>query len=151
MSEQKIQAIAWRPDFETGVAIVDDQHRVLVKMLNQASGEISDHSPLADIARIVQGLLSYAGYHFQTEERLMSEHGYDTKRAERAAEHRRQHQGFAEKVIAAKAQIDAGQRIPKADLEAFLVNWLTDHILHTDKEFGAFIRDEQARAAASKG
>ncbi|MCX7173055.1 MAG: hemerythrin domain-containing protein [Proteobacteria bacterium] len=108
---------------------------------------MSDHSPLADFDRIVQGLLSYAGYHFQTEERLMVEHGYAK---ERAAEHVRQHKDFAEKVVAAKAQIQAGKRIPKTDLESFLTTWLTDHILHTDKEFGAFIRDQQARAAAQK-
>ncbi|MFA7280346.1 MAG: bacteriohemerythrin [Sterolibacterium sp.] len=138
--------LAWRPDFATGVAIIDDQHRELIKMLNQASTQLTDHSPLSDVARIVQGLLSYAGYHFQTEEKLMAEHGYAQHRAAPAAEHIRAHRAFAEKVVAVKAQIDAGQRIAKADLESFLSNWLTDHILHTDKELGAFIRDQQNRA-----
>ena len=77
MSNQQKQAIEWQPDFATGVAIIDDQHRVLIKMLNQASVELTDYSPLSDLERIVQGLLNYAGYHFQTEEKLMAEHGYD--------------------------------------------------------------------------
>lgn len=144
------QPLAWQKDFATGVAIIDDQHRMLIKMLNEAGTQLTDRSPLADVARIVQGLLSYAGYHFQTEEKLMAEHGYEKHRAAPAAAHIQAHRGFAEKVVAVKAQIDAGQRIPKADLEAFLANWLTDHILHTDKELGAFIRDQQNLAAAAK-
>ena len=150
MDQAATQPISWRPDFATGVAIIDDQHRALIKMLNEASTQLTDRSPLADVARIVQGLLSYAGYHFQTEEKLMAEHDYERHRATPAAEHIKAHRGFAEKVIAVKARIDAGQRVPKADLEAFLSNWLTDHILHTDKELGAFIRDQQNRAAAAK-
>ncbi|MFA7268589.1 MAG: bacteriohemerythrin [Sterolibacterium sp.] len=150
MNQAAAQPLTWRQDFATGVPIMDDQHRMLIKMLNEASTQLTDRSPLSDVARIVQGLLSYAGYHFQTEEKLMAEHGYEKLRAAAAAEHIKAHQGFAEKVVAVKAQIDAGQRIPKADLEAFLVNWLTDHILHTDKELGAFLRDQQNRAAATK-
>ena len=139
MSNQLKPPIEWQPDFATGVAIIDDQHHVLIKMLNQASVELTDYSPLADLERIVQGLLSYAGYHFQTEEKLMAEHGYDKESAPNAAEHIRQHKDFAAKVVAVKAQVQAGQRIPKADLESFLANWLSDHILNTDRKLGAFI------------
>ena len=144
MIQQTTASISWQADFATGVAIIDDQHRVLIKMLNQAGSELTDRSPLQDFDRIIQGLLSYAGYHFGTEERLMIEHGYEKERAAAAAEHVRQHQDFAAKVLAAKAQIMAGKHIPKAELESFLTTWLADHILHTDKEFGAFIRDKQS-------
>lgn len=132
-------AIAWRPDFATGVAIIDDQHRVLVNMLNEANTKLTDRSPIADFSKIVQGLLAYAGYHFKTEEGLMDQHGYDACCAEDAARHRAQHQAFAEKVIAVQASLAAGQRIPKADLVDFLTQWLTDHILNTDRDFGKFI------------
>ena len=150
MDKPATAQIAWREDFATGVAIMDDQHRALIRMLNEASTQLTDRSPLPEVARIVQGLLSYAGYHFQTEEKLMAENGYGQQRALPAAEHLKAHRSFADKVVAVKAQIDAGQRIPKADLESFLSNWLSDHILHTDKELGAFVRDQQNRAAAAK-
>lgn len=150
MANQMEQAVAWQPVFSTGVAVVDDQHRVLIRMLNEASEKLTDSSPLAEYDKIVQGLLNYAGYHFQTEEKLMAEHGYEQERAAAAAAHIQAHRGFAEKVTAVKGQIQAGKRIPKADLEKFLADWLIDHILHTDKEMGAFIRDKQMKAAASK-
>lgn len=150
MSETTVQAIAWRPDFATGVGIMDDQHRILVKMLNEANAQLSDTSPLTEFESVVKGLLSYAGYHFQTEEKLMAEHGYDKSKAAQAAEHIKAHRGFAEKVVMTQDQLKAGKRIAKKDLVEFLGNWLTHHILHTDKELGAFVRDKMTQAAAGK-
>ena len=150
MATDVVQAIAWRADFATGIAIIDDQHRVLVKMLNEASALLTDSSPLKDYETIVQGLLNYAAYHFKTEENLMAEHGYNKARSALAVEHIKQHRGFAEKVVAAQEQIKAGKRIPKKDLVTFLTGWLTDHILHTDKVLGAFLRDKLIQGDAGK-
>lgn len=147
MSNQQKPAIEWQPDFATGVAIIDDQHRVLIKMLNEASVELTDRSPIEDFSRIVQGLLSYAGYHFQTEGKLMSDHGYAAADSE---VHLSQHQAFAEKVVAVQAGLKAGQRIAKADLVKFLTDWLADHILNTDKKLGAFLCSRQAGSGAGK-
>jgi hemerythrin len=144
---QESPLIAWRPEFSTGVAIIDDQHHVLINMLNEANSKLNDRSPIADFSRIVQGLLSYAGYHFQTEERLMSEHGYAEKCAEESARHIGQHKAFAEKVIAVQASLNAGTRIPKADLVSFLTQWLADHILNTDKQLGKFICSQSGSVA----
>lgn len=147
---QELPAITWRPEFATGVAIIDDQHRVLINMLNDASAKLTDRSPIEDFSRIVQGLLSYAGYHFQTEERLMAEYGYAAASAADAERHLSQHKAFAEKVVAVQAGLKAGQRIAKADLVDFLTQWLADHILNTDKRFGAFLCSVQAQGAAAK-
>ena len=150
MTTDTAQAIAWRPDFATGVAIMDDQHKVLIKMLNDANAQLTDSSPLKDFEKIVQGLLNYAGYHFKTEEDLMAEHGYNQARGAPAVEHIKQHKGFAEKVVATQEQIKAGKRIPKKDLVSFLTDWLSNHILHTDKELGAFLRDKLMQDATKK-
>lgn len=144
------QVFAWSPDFATGVPIIDDQHRVLIGMLNDASAKLSDLSPVEDYARIVTGLISYAGYHFQTEERLIVEHGYDKARAAEADKHLMQHKAFAAKVSEVQAGLKAGQRIAKAALVGFLVDWLTDHILDTDKQLGAYIRDRQIGGTSGK-
>lgn len=138
------QAIAWQADFATGVAIIDDQHHVLINMLNDANLKLNDRSPIADFAKIVQSLLSYAGYHFQTEQDLMVEYGYAAACEADDAKHRAQHQAFADKVVAVREMLKGGQRIAKADLVNFLTEWLADHILNTDKQLGQFICSRQA-------
>lgn len=144
------QAITWRPEFATGVAIIDDQHRVLINMLNDASLKLTDRSPIEDFSRIVQGLLNYAGYHFETEGKLMSDNGYAAACAADSERHLGQHQAFAEKVVAVQAGLKAGQRIAKADLVNFLTEWLADHILNTDKKLGAYLCSVQGQGSNSK-
>lgn len=149
MTEPAKQAISWQADFSTGVPIIDDQHRVLINMLNDANTKLDDYSPLKDYEHIVQGLLNYTVYHFQTEDNLMKQRGYEASHAAVADRHRLQHKELAEKVVAVHEQIKAGQRITKASLVSFLFNWLADHILHTDKELGTFLCDAQARPAGN--
>lgn len=149
MTHSSGQAMLWQQAFATGVAVIDDQHKILVNMLNDASEKLSDGSPAGDFERIVQGLLNYSVYHFQTEERLMAEFGYDKECADHTARHVKAHRGFTDKMTAVKAEIQAGICPPKAELEKFLVDWLADHILHTDKKLGAFIRDKLMKAARS--
>lgn len=141
------QAFVWSQEFATGVPIIDDQHRVLIGMLNDASAKLTDQDPVDEYARIVTGLVSYAGYHFLTEERMIAEQGYDKERAAEADRHIAQHKAFTAKVTEVQQGLKAGQRIAKADLVKFLVDWLTDHILNTDKQFGAYLRDRQMRGA----
>ncbi|GAB0057582.1 Bacteriohemerythrin [Candidatus Magnetaquicoccaceae bacterium FCR-1] len=147
MSAELIQPIAWRPDFTTGVGIIDDQHRVLIKMLNEASTRLTDQSSLEELAKIVQGLINYADYHFKTEERFIVEQGYERLRPVDAEAHLAQHRDFVSKVLAVREQIHQGQRVPKDVLVSFLSEWLTHHILHTDKALGAFLLDQKQRAA----
>ncbi|MBF0273545.1 MAG: hemerythrin family protein [Magnetococcales bacterium] len=145
MSVDLMQPIVWRVDFSTGVGMIDDQHRVLINMLNDAATKLTDQSSLEEVGRIVQGLVNYTDYHFKTEERAISEQGYDAIRPADAEAHIGQHRDFVEKVIAVRERIRNGHRVPKDELVAFLSSWLTSHILHSDKALGAFILDRKIR------
>ena len=131
--------LTWPPEFSTGIDTLDDQHRVLISMLNKVHTDLTDHSPLHQFEEIVRGLQNYAGYHFDTEARYAAESGYLTEKAEEAAEHLAQHQAFSEQVASIKTRLLIGQRIPKRELLGFLAHWLIHHILNTDKQLGRFV------------
>ena len=143
MPEELVPPIVWRPEFATGIAIVDEQHRVLIHLLGEAAGKLSDRGPIEDFVHIIEGLLNYAGYHFSTEAALMTEHAYGTERALEASDHLLQHEGFTDRVSAIHSGLKAGQRIAKAALMEFLINWLANHILHTDQALCAYISERQ--------
>ena len=151
MAENLRQPITWRPEFATGVAIIDDQHRVLVTMLSSAEEKLTDRSPIEDFRLIVQGLLNYAGYQFGTEESLMNETGFRPAMSVEAARHQAELKSFAGKVAAIQAGLLAGEPITKAELLDFLSHWLVDHILDTDKIFAAFVRDLPRRSGKEIG
>jgi hemerythrin-like metal-binding protein len=131
--------IVWQESFATGVDEIDEQHQILVHTLNEANARLTDESSIELLDAITRDLLSYALYHFETEERLMEEHDYPRERGDDAELHMQQHRAFSAKVVAVREEIKAGRRIPRDELLAFLNNWLINHILNTDKRLGAYI------------
>jgi hemerythrin-like metal-binding protein len=129
----------WSDTMRTGVAEIDEQHRILVDTLIEAkaklTGGIAD--PLFD--QITRDLLAYAIYHFDTEEGLMRLHGYATAAPEEAAAHLHQHRHFSEKVVDMRSTARAGKPGSREALVEFLQNWLVNHILTTDKRLGQFL------------
>lgn len=140
------EPLVWNDSFATGVQEIDEQHMILVHTLNEASAQLGEDASIAHLAQITQDLLAYALYHFETEEMLMQQYGYDEGSPVEAAQHLEQHRAFSAKVVAVREGLKSGNPISPADLLAFLNQWLINHILNTDKRLGAFIVARQATA-----
>ena len=138
------EPIEWIDSFATGVSEIDDQHRILVNTLNEANAKLAENLDLDFVEQITEDLLSYALYHFETEEGLMQEYGYHDDRIEAAEQHLLQHRGFSSKVVTVRDNLRAGIPISREDLIGFLNNWLIDHILNTDMKLGAHILARRA-------
>jgi len=143
------QAIVWNDSFATGVAEIDEQHMILVHTVNEAAVLAArDDSPDA-IERITRDLLSYALYHFETEERLMEEYGYAEGASADAHGHLEAHRAFSARVVATRERLKSGEPVAMDDVIQFLKGWLVNHILTVDKKLGAFI--VARRLARSRG
>ena len=57
--------ILWGPELMTGIGVIDEQHRVLVDMCNEANKLMQGHVDPEDVKRLVRDLMSYAMYHFE--------------------------------------------------------------------------------------
>lgn len=132
----------WSPQLETGDAEVDGQHRRLVELIGALSRLLEERHELEPdaLAPVRDELFEYARHHFRTEEGLMVAGGADPRHQEA---HRREHREFV-------AQVETMVAHPVGDplgaaraLLAYLVHWLTYHILGTDH---ALVRQLQAIA-----
>jgi hemerythrin len=142
--EDTTQNLAWRDDFATGVAEIDEQHMILVHTLNEAAVKLKHDTSQETLEQITQDLLSYALYHFETEEELMQQYGYADATGDAADQHLSQHRAFSAKVVSVRDGLKSGMKITASDLLDFLNNWLVNHILNTDKKLGAFIVAKRA-------
>lgn len=127
--------IIWNERLMTGIDKIDEQHRILVNLFNEANTQLTADNNAEFFEQITRDLLSYALYHFDTEEELMREYAY----AEEADAHIRKHRSFSAKVVAMRNDSKAGISISREDLLSFLNSWLIDHILNTDKRLAAFL------------
>ncbi len=131
--------IIWISEYDTGVEDIDEQHRILVNTINEAKEKLDTDSSLQALEDITKDLLSYALYHFETEEEMMQEHNYKAYSQEEFETHMKQHRDFSAQVVAVRESIKAGNPMQKDDLIAFLTNWLINHINKTDKKLAAFL------------
>jgi hemerythrin-like metal-binding protein len=122
----------WSDSFITGFDIIDQQHRRLVDMVNEAAAVLVDNRACdTDLTRpLLDGLVDYALTHFATEDGMMVSQGIDARHLEH---HRGSHATFAEQVTHLRQQFDQGGGLNGNALLRFLSNWLVFHILGEDQ------------------
>lgn len=141
--------IEWNEKLLTGVAEIDNQHKILVDSINEANSRLMEDHDIKLVEQITKNLLAYAIFHFETEEDLMLQYDYDGESAEAALLHQKQHREFSTQVLAVRDGLRDGKEISREDLLAFLNGWLISHIMNTDQHLGTFIK--QKRNTATTG
>ena len=125
-----MKAFVWDTRFETGITLVDTQHRHLVEIVNQLGEVLIAGNATEDaMATVFAELARYAQQHFADEEALMQQAGLDPRHC---AAHQQHHQQFVAQLVAMW-----GGRANLADaanvLHGYLSSWLTFHILEEDQ------------------
>lgn len=70
----------WNSNFEIGVEEVDEQHKELVKIINNYSELLSSNSEtIESIDKTLEKLITYTKFHFREEEALMHKVGLDSR------------------------------------------------------------------------
>ncbi len=127
--EAGFEIFPWNANFETGIDVVDAQHRTLVALLNRMAQQFIAGSTEAQTRQILGELADYAEHHFSTEEAVwLAAFGQDAH----LHSHQQSHRAFFEHI----ADLQAGQRPFQEvldDLFGYLSSWLAFHILDSDK------------------
>jgi len=128
----------WDQYFETGLIDIDNQHHRLVDITNEFGTLLSRNEVRpVDIERVYADLKSYAQYHFDEEEKLMTMLGVD----ERHISHqKREHRSFFQEIFFMQAGKDLHDQASGQQILEFLINWLVYHILGSDRSLAKQIR-----------
>lgn len=135
-NKPKIKMFVWNENFETGIDIVDKQHKHLVDLINN----IAEHINLStldfkDMNFFLQEVIDYTIYHFNDEEKLMKKVKINK---DFFSNHKKNHNTFIYTVKELASSINEENMLMNAKaLLDFLINWLAFHILGQDKIFGA--------------
>jgi len=126
--------LKWDDSYCVGVDKVDAQHKLLFKILNDFVKEINnaDHD---EMTALIKALLNYSDYHFKMEENYLREHPA-------IEDHKSKHQLYISKILSLQQDLENGKNVSK-DMLDFLVSWLRQHILKTDKIFFSGIHDSE--------
>ncbi|MBP1772483.1 MAG: hemerythrin-like metal-binding protein [Holophagaceae bacterium] len=125
---------AWDPQPETGIDVIDAQHRTLLDMMNDLA-EAFRAGRAADQARECLALLAqHGGEHFQTEERFMWAMGDPD-----LAAHRVEHAQLTQRLQELRARQGRGYLVT-AELATLVADWRQHHLHGADQAFLRFTK-----------
>ncbi|WDS37165.1 bacteriohemerythrin [Pseudoxanthomonas sp.] len=125
--------LIWQDDLDTGIDVIDAQHRRIVEMINQLHAA-QQRGSRDGVGEVIAELVDYTLSHFAFEEELLEEAGYPF-----TAAHRRVHEVFIKRVSEYRLRFDAGEDIAD-ELKTLLSRWLFNHIRNDDKAYSQTVR-----------
>ena len=132
--------IKWQDDFKIHVEHIDEQHKHLFEIAD-AIHELLILPAYIDrydeIIHLINELKDYTKFHFAEEEKLMMELGYN-----KLFSHKVMHHDFIEKMENIDIYaIDENQTEWLLELLDYITNWITEHIIKTDKYVGEWYQE----------
>jgi hemerythrin len=122
--------IPWQEEFSVSVREIDMQHKNLVRMINDLYTAMTERRGQEALDKIVTGMVDYARIHFATEEHYMLKYDYIGYAA-----HKAEHDKFAAKAVDLQERLNERTLVLSLEVINFLKDWLSSHILATDKKY----------------
>lgn len=124
--------------YSVGIKEIDRQHSILVELINRLSYGLRHKISRETMEDIVNYLVDYTVFHFGYEEKLLTENHWPE-----LEQHKAIHEAFVNKVASCQKQLQTQDVMEVAEnILGFLKDWLLDHILKTDKQYGIVLNSK---------
>ncbi len=127
--------MVWRDEYSVGVDAIDDDHKLLVSLINQLHDAQETAQAHELVGSILNVLLEYTVGHFALEERLMERGGYP-----QLEQHRAEHRRLTARIDEMKVLYDSGEyAVVEVEMLRFFSQWLANHITRVDTRFRPWV------------
>ncbi len=129
-------AFNWDSSLETGNKIIDEQHKSLIKAINDLFGACSQGKGRVEVQNTLNFLNEYIVKHFRDEEELQLKSKYPGYTA-----HKKLHEDFKKEVAGIVSEFEkSGATINLvAKVNSSITGWLINHIKTMDKKVAEHI------------
>src|ERR1039457_2537546 len=122
----------WRGDLVVGNALIDNDHRKIVKLVNELFSAMEQGNSKDTLKYFLDELIKFADEHFKREEEIMQRIQY----AELST-HKQNHEKLSKAVLDLRENFIDGKVTLSVEVSKFLRDWATKHILLDDKRLAA--------------
>jgi len=136
--------LAWSRELDTGIDIIDSQHKRIVEYIN-ALHEAQESLDRDQVGDVINELVDYTVSHFAFEESLMENAGYPF-----LAPHQKVHGLFIKKVSSFVDRFKAGEDVT-GELLTMLQKWLVNHIKNEDGDYKEIVLSSVKNMKKKKG
>ena len=129
----------WDENYNVGIKAMNNHHKKLFDIINELHDGMSLGSTDEALRKIFSELTDYTKYHFTIEEDLMSKYNYPE-----LSSHKEEHNKLIETLQDLQQQFDErkSELMIIMKMQNFLRDWLTDHIIGLDKQYGPYLNSK---------
>lgn len=120
--------MAWLSEYNTGIEVIDDQHRRILEYINIIEHVKHSHDR-NEMRQVLADIIDYTQSHFAFEESLQEEANYKYR-----IPHKRVHDLFINKIELYRERFEMGNMV-EDELYEVLSKWLINHIQHDDADY----------------
>ena len=131
--------LEWDDSMSVGVESFDAQHKELIATIDEFAQAFFDGQGGQVLSVIFSRLIAFMKTHFQEEENLMVQYGYEDFYA-----HREEHKELVRKLNELQVRHDEGDRSVPSETFNFLKVWFLHHVLQTDMKYRDFFKEQGA-------
>jgi len=129
--------IMWNDIYSVHIKEIDDQHKKLIKMVNELNSAMGLGKGREIMGSILAGLIDYTKSHFGTEEELMQKYLYPGYLS-----HKANHDALTKQVINIMNAFQEGKSIVTIEVMNFLKDWLVNHIQNADQKYAPYLNSK---------
>jgi len=127
--------LEWQPAFNLDIKIIDEQHQMLVKLINELYIAYSLGQDRQILEKLLNKLGVYAAMHFAREENYFEIHAYPE-----TEEHLQEHDDFEDTIYQFEDEFNSGKQDLSTNILNYLSDWLEKHINGSDREYAPFLK-----------
>lgn len=129
----------WKDLYSVNIEAIDRQHKRLFELGEEIFKIVKFKSQEDDaydkLAAVIYELKEYTKYHFDYEEALLKEYQFED-----FEQHKKEHDDFIQKVSSiTEMQIDLDQTAFAFDMLDYILSWISNHIVGSDKEYTSLL------------
>ncbi len=136
--------IKWQDSFSVGIQRFDDEHKVLLDIINEMFIIVRDQKTVDHLSIEINKLIQYTQEHFADEEEAMEKAGYPA-----LDEHKVIHEKLLNDVVVFKKRVENGEKEVTTTFYHFLRDWLLTHIMEEDMQYKPFLADPTNKATTT--
>ena len=127
------EIVTWQRSYSVSIPLIDAQHMELIDLTNKLYRScLKERDSSKEVFMdVLHGAVSYVGYHFSTEEKIMERVNYPGYGA-----HKKQHTDFIREVLNTVNDLTSGVYSNPLNFVKYLKDWILTHIAVSDSALG---------------
>ena len=142
MNDGNKDIVTWGDSYATGIELIDNQHKELVRLTNQLYHACLAGSETVETAfkAAMTQMVDYVRFHFTAELEILKRINYPNYH-----EHKKQHVTLVMNILEASKEFSAGKKFVAHNFVRTLKDWVFSHIAFADKLYAAYINEQKTK------